>query len=232
MDIFTALHTRRSIRNYAEQPVTEQELRVLLDAAMIAPSAGNAQPWQFIIVDDPDILKNVPAINPYAAMAPKSPVSIVICGDLDAEKYKGYWVQDCSAAIQNMLLAATGLGALVRKSGHSQRPWRRHAVRTILQCRPGLPCRPRHRAGADLPDRAGTGERSAGARLEPRGEERQRLLSRPSLVEDGLPARHGLFELADRAGAGIQRFERGRSRLTLGRENDRRTFACQSHPMI
>ena len=110
MDIFTALHTRRSIRNYAEQPVTEQELRVLLDAAMIAPSAGNAQPWQFIIVDDPDILKNVPAINPYAAMASKSPVSIVICGDLDAEKYKGYWVQDCSAAIQNMLLAATGLG--------------------------------------------------------------------------------------------------------------------------
>ena len=72
--------------------------------------AGNAQPWQFLIVDDPDILKKVPTINPYAAMAPKAPACVVICGDLDAEKYKGYWVQDCSAAVQNMLLAATGLG--------------------------------------------------------------------------------------------------------------------------
>ena len=110
MDLFTALHTRRSIRNYTDQSVSEQELRDMLEAAMIAPSAGNAQPWQFIVVDDPDTLKKVPAINPYAAMASKAPVGVVICGDLNAEKYKGFWVQDCAAAVQNMLLAATGLG--------------------------------------------------------------------------------------------------------------------------
>lgn len=110
MDIFTALHTRRSIRCYSEAPVSERELHALLDAAMIAPSAGNAQPWQFIVVDDPALLKQAPVINPYAGMAPKAPAGIVVCGDPDAEKYKGFWVQDCSAAIQNMLLAATGLG--------------------------------------------------------------------------------------------------------------------------
>ena len=110
MDIFTALHTRRSIRNYTEEPVSERELHALLDAAMIAPSAGNARPWQFIVVDDPELLKQVPTLNPYAGMAPMAGTGILVCGDPDAEKYKGFWVQDCSAAIQNMLLAATGLG--------------------------------------------------------------------------------------------------------------------------
>jgi nitroreductase len=109
MDIFTALHTRRSIRSYTEQPVSKEELRIILDAAMIAPSAGNAQPWHFIIVDEPGILRQVPALNQYAAMAPKAPVSIAVCANLNEEKYKGFWVQDCSAAIQNMLLAVTGL---------------------------------------------------------------------------------------------------------------------------
>ena len=110
MDIFTALHTRRSVRKYTDEPVSKADVRRLLDAAMIAPSAGNAQPWQFIVVDDPELLHKVPDINPYAAMAPKSPVSIVVCGDTAAEKYPGFWVQDCSAAVQNLLLAATGMG--------------------------------------------------------------------------------------------------------------------------
>lgn len=110
MDIFTALHTRRSIRKYTADPVSDDDVRRLLDAAMIAPSAGNARPWQFIVVDDPDLLQRVPEINPFAAMAPRSPVSIVVCGDTAAEKYPGFWVQDCSAAVQNLLLAATGLG--------------------------------------------------------------------------------------------------------------------------
>lgn len=110
MDIFTALHTRRSIRAYTDQPVTGEQIRIMLDAAMIAPSAGNARPWEYIVVDDKDLLAKVPAINPYAGMAPKAPVSIVICGNTQAEKYKGFWVQDCSAAVENLLLAATGLG--------------------------------------------------------------------------------------------------------------------------
>lgn len=110
MDIFTALHTRRSIRKYTDQAVSKEDVRTLLDAAMIAPSAGNAQPWQFVVVDDKELQKRMPDINPYAAMAPKAPLCIVVCGDTAAEKYPGFWVQDCSAAVQNLLLAATGLG--------------------------------------------------------------------------------------------------------------------------
>ena len=110
MDIFTALHTRRSIRKFTDQPVSDEHIHTLLDAAMIAPSAGNAQPWEFLVVDDKELLKQVPVINPYAGMAPAAPVSILVCGNLKAEKYPGYWVQDCSAAVQNILLAATGLG--------------------------------------------------------------------------------------------------------------------------
>lgn len=110
MDIFTALHSRRSIRRYTEQAVSQEEVRTVLDAAMIAPSAGNARPWQFIVVDDAALLARVPDINPYAAMAPKAPLGVAVCGDTALEKYPGFWVQDCSAAVQNMLLAATGLG--------------------------------------------------------------------------------------------------------------------------
>lgn len=110
MDILTAIHTRRSIRSFTDAPVSEDAVKILLDAAMIAPSAGNAQPWRFVVVDDPALLAKVPAINPYAAMAPKAPLAILVCGDTASEKYPGYWVQDCSAAVQNILLAALSLG--------------------------------------------------------------------------------------------------------------------------
>lgn len=108
MDIFEALHGRRSIRKFEDRPVSDEDLKDVLDAAMMAPSAGNAQPWQFVVITDREKLEAVTKINPYAQMAPKAPVSVLVCGDLSLEKFAGYWVQDCSAAIQNMLLAAFG----------------------------------------------------------------------------------------------------------------------------
>ena len=110
MDILTALHTRRSVRQYTDANISRDDVRVLLDAAMIAPSAGNARPWQFIVVDDPALLAKVPDIHPYVGMAAGAPLGILVCGEPAAEKYPGYWVQDCSAAVQNLLLAAVGLG--------------------------------------------------------------------------------------------------------------------------
>lgn len=110
MDVLEAIHSRRSIRKFEEKDVSEQDVKELLEAAMMAPSAINAQPWQFIVVRDREILDKVPSVNQYAAMAAKSPVSILVCGDLSKEKYPGYWVQDCSAAVQNLLLAAHGKG--------------------------------------------------------------------------------------------------------------------------
>lgn len=110
MDILSALHSRRSIRKYTEAPVSDEETRILLDAAMIAPSAGNAQPWHFVVIRDREALKKIADFHPYAGMAAKAPLGITICGDTSLEKYPGFWVQDCAAATQNMLLAATGLG--------------------------------------------------------------------------------------------------------------------------
>ena len=133
MDIFTALHTRRSIRKYTDEPVSKEDAHTLLEAAMIAPSAGNAQPWQFIVVDDKALQKSMPDINPYAAMAPKAPLCIVVCGDTDAEKYPGFWVQDCSAAVQNLLLAATGLGLGTVWTGIYPEASRVQGFRDLLQ---------------------------------------------------------------------------------------------------
>ena len=114
MDALDAILTRRSIRRYTEKPVPNELIQILLEAAMNAPSAGNEQPWQFVVITERRLLDEIPAFHPYADMLRESPVAIVVCGDLRQERYKGYWVQDCSAATQNLLLAAhaKGLGAV------------------------------------------------------------------------------------------------------------------------
>ncbi len=83
-------------------------------AAMQAPSAGNQQPWKFVVVRDKQILKSVPNFHPYAQMVPEAELAILVCGDTSKEKYKGYWLQDWSAATENMLIAiqAYGLGGV------------------------------------------------------------------------------------------------------------------------
>ncbi len=114
MDLFQTVHARRSVRKFkAEKPVSREDVRDLLRAAMAAPSAGNAQPWHFVVIDDPALLGQVPAFSPYAAFAAKAPLAILVCAEPALEKYPGFWPQDCSAATQNLLLAATakGLGA-------------------------------------------------------------------------------------------------------------------------
>ncbi len=110
MDIFEALFTRRSIRKFTSQEVSDDDVTRMLDAAMAAPSAGNVQPWRFIVVRSATGRQAIADINPYAQMAPQSSVCIAVCADTTVERYVGYWPQDCSAALQNMLLAARGMG--------------------------------------------------------------------------------------------------------------------------
>jgi nitroreductase len=110
MDTLEAIHTRRSIRQYQDKPVPEELVQKLLAAAMSAPSARNAQPWQFVVITDREILQKIPKIQPNAPMAEHAPLGILICGDLRLELSPGYWVVDCAAAAQNMLLAAHALG--------------------------------------------------------------------------------------------------------------------------
>jgi nitroreductase len=114
MDTLEAIFSRRSIRKYTDQPIPEALIENMLRAAMAAPSAGNQQPWHFVVIDDRSILNAIPQYHPYAEMLKKSPAAITVCGDLRKLVYNEFWVQDCSAATQNILLAAhsQGLGAV------------------------------------------------------------------------------------------------------------------------
>jgi len=109
MNVLGAILTRRSIRKFQDQPVPEDLIEKLLRAAMSAPSARNSQPWQFVVITDRQILRQASAVNPYAEMAARAPLAILICADTRLEKSQGYWPVDCAAAAQNMLLAAHGL---------------------------------------------------------------------------------------------------------------------------
>ena len=106
--------TRRSIRKYTEEPVSEESVTRLLRAAMAAPSARNQQPWHFVVIRDRGTLEHIASTQSTATMARRAQVGIVVCGDLTLEESPGYWVQDCAAATENLLIAATseGLGAV------------------------------------------------------------------------------------------------------------------------
>jgi nitroreductase len=114
LDTLEAIFTRRSVRDFKADPVSEDDIKVLLRAGMQAPSAKNEQPWHFIIIDDPDLLQAVPDFHPYAKMLMDAPLAILVCSDRKLETKRASWLQDCSAATQNILLAAhaMGLGAV------------------------------------------------------------------------------------------------------------------------
>ena len=114
MQTLEAIFTRKSIREYKPQPVPDELVQELLEAAMQAPSAGNQQPWHFIVVTDRKQLDALAEVKPYGKMLHSAPLGIVVCGDTKLEKYRGFWVQDCSNATMNLLLAAhdRGLGAV------------------------------------------------------------------------------------------------------------------------
>ena len=82
MNAIEAIFSRRSIRKYTDQPVPEQFLETLLKAAMSAPSAGNEQPWQFVVIRERQTLDAIPDIHPHSAMLKEAPLAIVVCGDL------------------------------------------------------------------------------------------------------------------------------------------------------
>jgi nitroreductase len=110
MDVYEAILTRRSIRKFTGEPVSDEDLQKILRAASYAPSAHNCQPWHFIVVRDPARLAEIGEKHPYAKMLPGAGCGIVVAGDKSAQKLTGFLVEDCSAAIQNILLAAHGLG--------------------------------------------------------------------------------------------------------------------------
>lgn len=112
-DVLTAIHERRSVRHYTDEPVLPAQLDTLVRAAMAAPSAGNAQPWAFVIVTEPERLQGLAAALPYGKMLAGAGAALIVCGVSDKAlpgEAAPFWVQDCSAAAQNVLLAAQGIG--------------------------------------------------------------------------------------------------------------------------
>ena len=107
MDI---IFKRRSIRKYESKSVSEDKIKKILQAGMCAPSAGDERPWHFIVINKREILDKIPSVHPYSNMIKEAPLAILVCGDLSLEKHTGFWVLDCSAATENILLAATSLG--------------------------------------------------------------------------------------------------------------------------
>lgn len=135
MEAFETLLGRRSIRKYGPEAVSDADLERILLAAMAAPSAGNQQPWRFIVLRERRAREDVAAQSPHARMLPDAPAAIVVCGDLAAEKHPGYWIQDCAAAAQNILLAAHALGLGAVWLGYYPREERWRGAQRVL----GLP---------------------------------------------------------------------------------------------
>ncbi len=108
------IFTRRSIREYESKKVEPEKIDKMLRAAMQAPSAGNQQPWEFIVVEDQERLLKLSEVGPYAGMLAKAPLGIIVLGNLDNLRFPVYWEQDLGAATQNLLLQAAddGLGAV------------------------------------------------------------------------------------------------------------------------
>ena len=110
MDALAAIRTRRSIRRFTDEPVTAEQTDTLLRAAMAAPSAGNQQPWRFVVVRDPDVRAQLAEATPYSSPIGRAPLGLVVLADTRENKHPGFWVQDCSAAVENLLLAAHAIG--------------------------------------------------------------------------------------------------------------------------
>ena len=128
-----AIFTRRSIRRYTDQPVAEEAVARLLAAAMAAPSAGNEQPWEYIVVTDRATREEITRVHPYSQMLRQAPVAIVVCADPARSKYPvDYWIQDCAAATENILLAAVALGLGTCWLGVHPVPERVAGVRRVL----------------------------------------------------------------------------------------------------
>jgi nitroreductase len=133
MEVLEAIRTRRSIRKFQNRPVPGELVRQMLEAAMFAPSARNAQPWQFVVIEDRQMLVSYGRKHPNAEMAAQAPLGILVCGDKELELSPGYWPVDCAAAVQNLLLAAHALGLGAVWTGVYPREDRMATLRQMCQ---------------------------------------------------------------------------------------------------
>ncbi|MBN2382947.1 nitroreductase family protein [bacterium] len=132
------LFQRRSIRHYTTEPVHGDDITVLLEAGMAAPSANNSQPWSFVVVTERSVLDQLAQAHPYGKMLFEAPLAIAVVAD--PTKSPHCWVQDCAAATENILLAASGLGLGAVWLGIYPRTERLQPLHTVLAIPEGLLC--------------------------------------------------------------------------------------------
>jgi nitroreductase len=133
--VLKIIHQRKSVRNYTDKKVSREQLETLVRAGMAAPTAANKQPWAFIAIDDRNTLDKLAAELPHAKMLKQAQSAIVVCGDLTKTlegAAQAFWVQDCSAATENILLAAEAMGLGAVWTGVYPDDGRVKAVSTLL----------------------------------------------------------------------------------------------------
>jgi nitroreductase len=123
------IFSRRSIRKYTAEPISEADLLSLLEAGMAAPSAMNRRPWHLLAVTDKQILREIGSGPPYDRTLPEAALVIVVCGD---PAVSGWWLQDCTLATENILVAAAGLGLGGVFLGCHGKPEREGPIRRAL----------------------------------------------------------------------------------------------------
>lgn len=133
MELKEALLKRRSVRKFTEEPVSEEMIEELLHAAMSGPSACNKKPWDFYVVSNKEVLKELQSASKFTKMT--APLAVIVCGNLSRALPLGmaeYWIQDCSAATENILLRVTDLGLGAVWCGIHPQKRAVHKVREIL----------------------------------------------------------------------------------------------------
>lgn len=111
-EIYDMIMSRTSVRSFLDQPVEHKKVDMLLHAGMAAPSAYNKQPWHLAVIDDRKLLDQIPHFSPYASMVKEAPLAIVVCGDMHKTLNgieQEFWIQDCAAVTENILLMAHAL---------------------------------------------------------------------------------------------------------------------------
>ena len=111
--VINNIMTRTSIRQYQDKAVEQEKVETMLKAGMAAPTAVNKQPWHFIVVNEKSMLEKIAEVNHNKRMLKTAPLAIIVCGNLEKAltgNAQQYWIQDTSAATENILLAAHGLG--------------------------------------------------------------------------------------------------------------------------
>ena len=135
MDCSEVIRTRRSVRRYKKgEKIPAEHMHMLLEAAMLAPSAVNSRPWEFYVTESEEVLQKLMAAHPASRMLATASAAIVVCGRPDLQPNHGFWPQDCGAAVENILLQATALGYGTCWCGCYPSEPRTSNVRAVLGC--------------------------------------------------------------------------------------------------